>query len=121
VRFRVIAAGFALGALAHATELMAFLAIHYELMPGYPPWRHIVFTAFDSTLAALALYAPRRLWMPVLVLCVQQVTTHGVSLWDAAVGGRPLEWSSVTTLSFVAWSTAVALMERFRDARHRSH
>jgi hypothetical protein len=104
VRFRLIAAGFALGAVAHGTGLIAFLALHFELRPGYPPWRDAVFTVVDAGLAALALRAPRRLWLPVLAFLVQQVTNHGAWAWRAWTDAHRIDWGLLVTLSFVMWS-----------------
>ncbi len=55
IRFRAIAAVFAMGAVVHAT---GFLALVFDRerpsYPGYPAWQHLAFATADAMLACPA-------------------------------------------------------------------
>jgi len=121
-RFQVVAAGFALGALAHATEASATLSGHG--VRAYPLWRDGLFVGLDGLLAVIAVLRPRQLWLPMLLLVAQQTATHGrevVQIWRAE---RGIAWLSLVTMTFVVASTLVALHYRWsvrrQPAAHQS-
>jgi len=112
LRFRIVAVGFAIGAVVHATEAVASVFGHS--IRDYALWRHGLFIVIDGGLAALAITGPRLLWAPLLLLLAQQSTTHGrdvVRTWRA---NHSVAWLSVVTMTFVIASAMLATAYRGR-------
>ena len=75
---RLTAVGFALGSAVHATAWVP-LWFGIELYgPDYPPWRHVVFTVVDASIALIAVRRPRWLVFALVAFLVEQVRAHGV-------------------------------------------
>jgi len=111
-RFRVVSAGFAIGALVHGIELTSRLFASWR--PDYPLWRHALFIVIDASLAALALVAPERLWLPLATLLLQQSSTHGRAVWIAWSHEHRIAWIDALVVAFIAASTLVAFQYRRR-------
>src|SRR3982751_2844350 len=90
LRFRVIGAGFAVGALMHCIEASSQVLASWR--PDYPLWRHALFVAIDGGLAVLAVVAPKRLWFSLAVLLIQQSSTHGRDVWMTWQSERRIAW-----------------------------
>jgi hypothetical protein len=109
--FRVIAAGFAVGALVHGAEAIAgSLGLHVR---EYPDWRHTLFFILDGSMAAVALWRPRILWVPLSLFLVQQTTTHGRDVWRAWNDQRDVAWFSLSTMLFLIAGAALAINHRW--------
>jgi hypothetical protein len=116
LRFRLIAAGFLLGATVHGAELVG-LTFHHTLRPDYPAWRHALFVVLEVSIAAIAVTQPNALWVAVVAFLGQQLTTHGVDVWQAWFDRRQIDWLSVVTLAFLVLAAAVALKHRFIEKK----
>lgn len=111
-RFRIVAIGFGLGAFAHAAEVVASLFGHTGR--DYPLWRHGVFVAIDGGLAVLAIAGPRWLWLPLLLLLGQQITTHGRDIVQTWRAGHAVSWLSLAPMTFVIASALLAIEYRWQ-------
>jgi hypothetical protein len=81
----LIAAGFAVGALAHATGLVLLLVGERLYGPHYPWWRHAAMVAADVAVAAIAVRRPRWLLAALGAFLLEQIVVNGVSLTAVAV------------------------------------
>jgi hypothetical protein len=114
LRFRVLAAGFALGAASHLTAL---------LVPSFadaigsmsPAWRHALFASIDATLALALMIRPPLLLIGLLLLLGQQLSTHGMRAWQWWAVDRQFDWYSLALVVFIA-SAVIAV---FHDLRTR--
>ena len=83
--------------------------------------RHEVFVTIDVALAALLLFrrAPRAALVPVAVLAVQQVESHGSDLVASMRGAGPFDWTSLGVLLFFPALVTLLVVERRSDRRAR--
>jgi hypothetical protein len=110
LRFRIIAIGFVIGALAHFGALV---------IPGFavavdavsPAWRNALFTFIDLGLAWGALKRPPIMAVAMPLMFLQQLTTHGLHAWWLAREGR-IDWLSLVVLAFVGYAVVVVWMDR---------
>jgi hypothetical protein len=82
---KLVAIGFALGALAHATGLVLLLFGYTLYGPHYPWWRHALMVIFDVTIATIALRRPTWLIVALCVSLLEQIVVNGFSWVAAAV------------------------------------
>jgi hypothetical protein len=118
LRFRLISVGFAIGAVVHCAELCARLL--GASPPAYPLWRHALFIGIDTALAVLAPLAPRRLWLPLAALLLQQSFTHGRVAWSTWQHGHRLAWVDALVVLFLGLSTLAATDFRWRRRTARA-
>jgi hypothetical protein len=118
IGFRLVGAGFAIGALVHAGEGFASM-LGYHLR-DYPLWRHGLFVVLDGGLAALAIRWPLLLWAPLLLLLAQQSSTHGRDVWETWRHLHGVAWLSLGTMTFVTASAILAVDYRWRGSTSTS-
>jgi hypothetical protein len=74
--------------------------------------------AFRLIAAAIAVTQPNALWAAVVPFLGQQLTTHGVDVWQAWFDRRRIDWLGVLTLAFLVLAALVALRHRFTEKKH---
>lgn len=112
LRFRIIAIGFVIGALAHFGALV---------IPGFgaamdlvsPPWRNALMAFIDLGLAWGALQRRPIMAIALPLFFVQQLTTHGRHAWWLAREGR-VDWLSIVVLGFVLYAVIVIWVDLAR-------
>jgi hypothetical protein len=113
LRFRLAALGFALGATAHFVAFVA-LAFGREFIPGYPGWRHALFTGIDATLAWGLIRRPLILAVALPLFFAQQLSSHGVEAWRAWAADRRVDWYSLVVLGFILFATVSVVHDCWR-------
>ena len=99
---RLTAIGFALGSAAHAASWVALRFGVEWYGPGYPPWRHIVFTVADATTAWISIRHPRWRVFALSAFFIDQFVEHGVRpvgvlVLAAAIVAAYERWQRPTT------------------------
>jgi hypothetical protein len=101
-RFRFIAVVFAFGGAFHVAA--AFMpSLGTAVGSTSPAWRHALFAAMDAALAVAIVKRPPILKFALILLFAQQLTTHGVGLWQAWTNGQGVSWVSLAVLSFLLY------------------
>jgi hypothetical protein len=110
LRFRLISAGFVLGAAAHLGSL---LVPRFGAAIGVvaPAWRNALFTFIDAAFAIAILRRPPLLIFALALFLVQQLTTKGVLVWQWAMQGR-VAWIALGVLAFLIYAVVVVGRER---------
>jgi hypothetical protein len=113
---RLIAVGYALGSLAHATGWLLLL-FHVEMYgAGYPAWRHVAFTVADASIAWIAARYPDHLFLPLLAFFIEQSATHGLEAWREWTSTGEILWGTAAMLA-VFLSATIAAGVRMRQVR----
>jgi hypothetical protein len=111
LRFRLLAALIALGAVFHAaTFLRAALGPAHVLNESV--WRHLLFVFIDGGIAVALLYRPPLLVPALALFLCQQTSTHGIQLWRQWSAGHTIDWLSLGVLVNIAFALAAVLQER---------
>jgi hypothetical protein len=79
--------------------------------------RHLVFVAIDGALGVLVAWRPRWALVPLLVLLLQQLGTHGRDLARSLRGPGPLDVESLIVLAFFVAVLALVIAVRRQDER----
>jgi hypothetical protein len=114
----LVAVGYALGSLVHATGWFLLL-FHIELYgAGYPAWRHAAFTVADASIAWIAVRRPDWLFFPLLAFFLEQGATHGIQAWHQWTSKGQIPWGTgVMLLLFLSATVAAGI--RWRHLRRR--
>jgi hypothetical protein len=107
---RFLAVGAALAAIYH---LVAFAG--FRMQSTAPPWRHALFVFVDAVLCGLLIWKPRWLYIPVSLIAVQGVLSHGTHAWRLWFVQRQVDWLSVAVLLYMP----LLLLAAFLNARGR--
>jgi hypothetical protein len=112
----LIAVGYALGSLTHATGWLLLLFRVEMYGAGYPAWRHAAFTVADALIAWMAARRPDHLFLPLLAFFIEQSATHGVQAWRdwTSMGKNP--WMTGAMLALFL-SATIAAGVRWRQLR----
>lgn len=108
--------------LAAGTLLGAVAAIHAvkAARGDGDVMRHLVFVGVDGGLGVLVAWRPRWALVPVSVLLVQQLGTHGRDLVTSARGPGPLDVESLLVLAFFAAVLVLLVAVRARGSEAKA-
>jgi hypothetical protein len=77
--------------------------------------RHWAFVAINLAVAALLAWRPRWAYYPTLVLCIQQMWSHGLDLSRSFVGTAPLDKTALAVCLFFPTLVTILYLERQED------
>ncbi len=75
-----------------------------------PPWRHALFVCIDAGLCGLLICRPRWLYIPVLLIAIQGVLSHGMHAWLLWSHQKHIDWLSVLVLLYMPPLVWIALL-----------
>lgn len=109
---RLIAIGYTLGSLEHATGL-ALLVFGIEMYSHYPAWRHAAFTGVDALIAWVAMRHPDRLFFFLLAFLIEQIITNGRLALREWSNHRHILWVVVIMHTLIFLATVAAGLIRW--------
>jgi hypothetical protein len=109
--FRLAALGAVIATAIHvaALSLPAFAAANYPA--EYPAWRHLLFIAIDSALAALFLTRPAWFVWAFAVLTVQVCYGHGGHAWASWQRSGSIAWLDAVALAGVSLALGLLIVD----------
>lgn len=110
---RLVAIGFALGALEHFAGAVLLLFDVAIFPPPYAGWRHAAMAAADGAIVWIALKRSRLLIPVLAIFLAEQLMVNGPFAWREAAAGR-FEWGAMATLGFVAAALVALGIQRDR-------
>jgi hypothetical protein len=104
---RLIAIGYTLGSLEHATGLV-LLAFGIEMYSHYPAWRHAAFVGIDAFIAWVAVRRPDWLFFFLLAFLIEQIITNGRLALREWTDHRHVLWMVVAMHILIFLATVAA-------------
>jgi hypothetical protein len=108
---RIVGIGFAAGSLEHLIGLV-LLGFQIEMFTSYPAWRHAAFAFVDAGIAYLAFTRPRRVFIPLLAMLIEQIVVNGSSAWRTWCTSGEILWSIPLMIALMFAASIVARQER---------